>query len=309
MHRLAHGVAVTCVLLSQPLGSLGAQVRDSAHAEYSVAECPSCREWNAAASPTRLFGNTFYVGTRGLSALLVTSDAGHVLLDAGLPESAAPIMASIRALGFRVEDIRLIVTSHAHHDHVGGVAAIQRVSGAMVAASPASARVLREGSSGPDDPQYGLALAFPPVDRARLRELGDGDTLRAGSILLTAHFTPGHTPGGTSWSWRSCERTECLNLVYADSQTPVSADGFLYTRTTTYPAALRDFERGHAVLERLSCDVLLTPHPEASQLWQRLEAQARGTTPALRDPEGCRRYVATARQQLARRVARERAGQ
>lgn len=276
---------------------------------YSAEECPPCAEWNAPAAPVRLHGNTWYVGTRGLAAILITSDSGHVLLDAGLPESAEPIMANIRALGFRVEDIELVLTSHAHYDHAGGVAAIQRASGGVVAASASSAKVLRSGELGPDDPQFGIALAFPPVDTARLREVSDGDTLRVGPIALVMHATPGHTPGGTSWSWRVCEDGACLDFVYADSQTPVSADGFRFTRNTTYPAVLRDFERGQARLEALSCDVLLTPHPGASGLWERLEARDAGRASALRDTGACRRYVANARTQLARRVAREAAEQ
>jgi metallo-beta-lactamase class B len=135
--------------------------------------------------------------------------------------------------------------------------------------------------------------------------LADGDTVRAGPIAIVAHLTAGHTPGGTSWSWRSCEGTICLDFVYADSQTPVSADGFLFTRNTTYPTALADFARGFAVLERLSCDVLLTPRPGASQLWERLDERDHGQPDALRDAEACRRYAANARAQLARRVAAE----
>jgi len=292
--------------LSTALRPLVAQATDPARSAYSADECPSCAEWNAPAPPARVFGNVYYVGTRGLSAVLLTSPNGHVLLDAGLPESAPSIIANVRALGFRVEDIELIVNSHAHYDHAGGIAALQRASGAVVAASPASAPVIRRGSSGPDDPQYGVALAFPPASRVRV--IGDGDTLRVGSIVLTAHLTPGHTPGGTSWSWRSCEKGRCLDFVYADSQTPVSADGFFFTRSTTYPSAVRDFERGFAVLERLPCDVLITPHPGASRLWERLEARERGAADALRDAEGCRRYAANARQQLARRVAAESSG-
>jgi metallo-beta-lactamase class B len=273
--------------------------RDDAPVGYSAADCPSCASWNAPAPPARLFANTYYVGTQGLSALLLTGEAGHILLDAGLPESAAPIMASVRALGFRVEDIRLIVNSHAHYDHAGGVAAIEQASGARVAASPSSARVLAKGLPGPDDPQFAIALPYPPVRGLPIRELADGDTLRVGTLVLTVHFTPGHTPGGTSWSWRACEGSECRDFVYADSQTPVSAEGFLFTRSESYPGALADFERGFAVLERLPCDVLVTPHPGASQLWERLAA---GT---LRDPGACRRYAAAARRQLARRVAAE----
>lgn len=284
---------------------LAAQATSAGTRGYSAEECPPCAEWNAPAAPVHLLGNTWYVGTRGLAAILITSDSGHVLIDAGLPESAEPIIANIRALGFRVEDVELILTSHAHYDHAGGVAAIQRASGAVVAASASSARVLESGELGPDDPQFGIALAFPPVDRARIREIVDHDTLRVGPLSLVMHSTPGHTPGGTSWSWRVCEAGACLDFVYADSQTPVSADGFLFTRNTTYPSVLRDFEKGQARLEGLSCDVLLTPHPGASGLWQRLEARDAGNPSALRDPEACRRYAAAARTQLARRVARE----
>jgi metallo-beta-lactamase class B len=297
---------VIVAALLVPLGAVRAQSGgDSLRAGYSAAACPSCAEWNAPAAPVHLYGNAYLVGTRGLSAVLLTSSAGHILLDGGLPESAAQIIANVRSLGFRVEDIRLIVNSHAHYDHAGGIAAIQRASGASVAASPASEPVLRLGTAGPDDPQFGIALTFPPVTGTNIRKFVDGDTLRVGSIKLVAHFTPGHTPGGTSWSWRACEATECLDFVYADSQTPISADGFLFTRSTAYPSALADFAHGFAVLEQLPCDVLITPHPSASQLWERLEARERGQPRALQDPQACKRYVANARALLARRVASE----
>jgi metallo-beta-lactamase class B len=158
--------------------------------------------------------------------------------------------------------------------------------------------------AGADDPQHDVALPFPPVT-ADVRVLADGDTVRVGPVAIAAHATPGHTPGGTSWSWRSCEGANCLDFVYADSQTPISADGFFFTHSTTYPTALADFARGHAVLEQLSCDVLLTPHPGASQLWERLEKRDHGQRDALVDQQACRRYAANARAQLARRLAAE----
>ena len=277
------------------------QASEAAPPGYSAARCPSCASWNEAAKPTRLFGATWYVGTRGLSALLLTSDSGHILIDGGLPETAPRIMASIRALGFRVEDVRLIVNSHAHYDHAGGIAALQRASGARVAASAWSAPVLALGTTTREDPQFELALPYPAVTGITIRVLRDGDTLRVGPHVITAHLTPGHTPGGTSWSWRACDAGDCRDFVYADSQTPVSADGFHFSRNERYPHAVADFERGFAKLEALRCDVLVTPHPSASQLWERLEA---GT---LRDATACARYSAAARAQLARRVARERA--
>jgi metallo-beta-lactamase class B len=269
-------------------------------------DCPSCAEWNAPHAPLHIYGNSWYVGTDGLAAILLTSDEGHVLIDGGLAESAAPIAASIRALGFRIEDVALIVNSHVHYDHAGGIAALQRASGASVAASPSSAAVLERGASGPDDPQFGI---LPPIDPVRsVRVIADGEVLRVGPITLTAHFTPGHTPGGTSWSWRSCENDRCLEFVYADSQTPVSADDFHYSRSPRYPRAVQDFERSFATLERLPCDVLITPHPGASGFWERVAAKERGEAGALGDGHGCRRYAATAREALARRLEREAAG-
>lgn len=261
-------------------------------------------DWNAPQRPLRLFGNAYYVGTRGLSAVLLTSRDGHVLLDGAVPESAEQIVANIRALGFLVEDVRLIVNSHAHYDHAGGIAALQRASGAEVAATAYSAAVFRRGASGPDDPQFGVIRGFPPV--SSVRTIADGDTLRVGSLAIVAHVTAGHTPGGTSWSWRSCDGARCLDFVYADSQTPVSADDFYFTRSTTYPTAVKDFERGFAVLESLPCDVLVTPHPSASRLWERVTARDSGNADALVDRDACKRYAASARQQLAARVARER---
>jgi metallo-beta-lactamase class B len=290
-----------CAALLPP--SLGAQARDVAPPPAAASTCAGPAEWNAPQRPFRVHGNTYYVGTYCLSAILVTSPAGHVLVDGALPESAPSIRASIEALGFRLADVRLILNSHAHYDHAGGIAELQRASGAAVAASPASARVLEAGASGPDDPQHGELPRFPAVRAVRV--LADGETVRVGPLALTAHWTPGHTPGGTSWSWTSCEGGRCLSLVYADSQTPVSADGFRFTRSTTYPAALRDFARGHALLDRLRCDILLTPHPSASALWERVAARATGGAPALVDAGGCRRYAAGARAQLARRVATE----
>jgi metallo-beta-lactamase class B len=125
----------------------------------------------------------------------------------------------------------------------------------------------------------------------------DGETVHVGSLALTAHLTPGHTPGGTSWSWESCEADRCLGIVYADSQTPVSADGFLFSKSD----APSQFEGGFAALDRLRCDILVTPHPGASSFFERVESKT------LVDPEACRHLVATAQEALARRLERERA--
>ncbi|MBK8647782.1 MAG: subclass B3 metallo-beta-lactamase [Gemmatimonadetes bacterium] len=291
------------VLLVAATAILGASL--GAQSVTPTPNCPSCAEWNAPHAPFKLFGNTYYVGTNGLSALLVTSPQGHVLVDGALPESAQQIAASIRALGFRVEDIRVIVNSHVHFDHAGGIADLQRWSGAEVVASAASVPVLRTGDVGRDDPQYGT---IPPIARvARVRLLPAGDTVQVGPLLLTAMHTGGHTPGGTSWTWTSCEGGACWAIVYGDSQSAISADDFYYTRTTTYPSGLADFAAGFAALESVRCDVLVTPHPGATALWERLARREAGDASALRDPAACKRYAATARAGLEKRVAAERA--
>lgn len=259
--------------------------------------CSSCAEWNMPHAPVKLFGNTYYVGTAGLAALLVTSPDGHVLVDGALPESAPLIRRNIESLGFRLEDVKLIVNSHAHYDHAGGIPMLARLSGATVAATAPSAAWLRAGRPLEDDPQYDMGPALEKI--ARVRVLRDGETVTVGRLSLTAHLTAGHTPGGTTWTWRACDGPVCHSVVYADSQTPISSEGFLYTTSRTYPSGVADFRRGHEVLERLACDILVTPHPAASQLWERVE---KGT---LVDGGGCRKLAADARRALEARLAKE----
>jgi metallo-beta-lactamase class B len=298
-----HALTAAFVALAAPALSL-AQGTSPRPADLSATVCDGCAEWNEPQRPFRVHGNTWYVGTRGLSAILVTSPDGHVLLDGGLPESAPLIAASIRALGFRLEDVKVLLNSHAHFDHAGGLAALQKASGADVVLHPWSAAVLRMGTSLPDDPQHGLYLPFPGV-RAN-REVANGEVVQLGSLAFTAHYTGGHTPGGTSWSWRSCDEGRCWDIVYADSQTPISEDGFRFTNSTRYPSGIADFERGHALLARMPCDVLLTPHPGFSTVFERLAKREAGDADAFREPTVCRGYAEWAKQRLAERLAKER---
>jgi metallo-beta-lactamase class B len=298
-----HSISLAIIaVLTTGVSPLAAQTAGAAGV-YTAAQCPSCAEWAAPQPPRLVYGNTYYVGTRGLSSILITSDRGHILIDGTIPESADSIIAHIVSLGFRIEDVKLILNSHAHFDHAGGIAALQRASGAEVAATKWSAEVLKRGASIPGDPQYGGLLAFPPV--ANVRIVTDGQVMRVGPLALTAHVTPGHTPGGTTWTWQSCEATRCLNLVYADSQSPVSAEGFLFTKSEAYPSAIHDFEHGLATIEELPCDILMTPHPGASQLLERLTPGA-ANAPKLIDTAACSRLAATGRDDLAHRIATER---
>jgi metallo-beta-lactamase class B len=170
-------------------------------ASYS---CKHCAEWNAPQAPFRISGNTYYVGPHGLSSILITSEAGHVLIDGALPESARQIAENIHVLGFRIEDVKLILNSHIHFDHAGGIAELQRRSGAQVLASAWSAAVMTKTGLARDDPQYGLIPPIPLV--ANVRTFSNGETIHVGPIAVAAHSTPGHTPGGTSWTWKILRR-------------------------------------------------------------------------------------------------------
>lgn len=262
-------------------------------------------DWTVPQKPFRIYGDTYYVGTHGLSAILITSPKGHVLIDAPMAENVAKIEANVRALGFRVEDIRLILNSHAHFDHAGGIAALVRDSGAEVRASAAGARALSRGGDDPDDPQYGGASSYAAV--ARVSAFADGETLREGPLALTAHLTPGHTPGSTSWTWRSCEGKRCLDLVYADSVTPLTAGAYRYS-DPAHPERVADFRRGLKTLAALPCDVLITPHPDASGFLDRVARRDAGEADALVDRDACRRYAEKGSARLDARIAEEQAG-
>jgi metallo-beta-lactamase class B len=275
----------------------------SASPQQPTPSCGQCAIWSIPQTPFKVYGNTYYVGTHGLSSILIDSGAGLVLIDGTLELSASQITASIRTLGFRIQDVKLILNSHAHYDHAGGIAELQRLSGATVVASKWSAPVLSKGDVAPDDPQYGQLQPIPPV--AHVRTLRDGELLQLGNLTLTPHSTPGHTPGGTSWTWQSCEGGHCLNMVYMDSISAVSADGFKYTQRPGL-SQMQDFEQSLTFLETTPCDILLTPHPENSVLWDRLDKRNQGITPdPIIDPSGCKKFATTARAAVQKRVATE----
>lgn len=301
---LLHTLATTLLTLL-----LAAQAPPVLRPDAPIA-CDACEGWNAPRVPFRVFGNTWYVGVGGLSAVLITSPEGHVLVDGGLPQSAAPIDANIRALGFRTEDVRLIFNSHAHYDHAGGIAALQRLSGATVVSSDAGARALEAGEPTPDDPQYALGRAvnaFPPV--SQVRRVDDGTVVRVGDLAVTVHHTPGHTPGGTTMSWQSCEGSHCLDIVYADSLTPVSADGFRFSAGPSGPERVARFRATIDKVAALPCDIVLAAHPGFTDIDGKLARRAKGAgADPFIDPDGCSAYASAARTRLDARLADERAG-
>ena len=270
------------VTLSSLLQGLGPLRPDPPH------QCLDCDEWNQYREPTRVFGNTYSVGVAGISAAMIASDEGLILLDGGLPQTAPIIDRNLTRLGFRTADIRLILNSHAHYDHAGGIAALQRASGATVVSSADGARALEQGVPAAADPQFGFgrqANQFPPVKSVRV--VKDGEVVRLGSISVTAYLTPGHTPGSTTWSWQSCDGPKCQQIVYADSLNAVSAPEFRFSGGDGRPGIVPEFRRSIEKVAALPCDILITVHPSFAE----------GKT--------CRTYAADAMKRLDQRVAEE----
>ncbi len=260
--------------------------------------------WYERQAPIHVYGNTYYIGTRGLSAVLITSPEGHVVIDGTVPEAASQVLANVRELGFEVRDIKYVLNSHAHFDHAGGLSEIQKASSATVLSSPAGAAALRNGKGGPDDPQFTSIGPFPAV--AGVKVLQDRQSIAIGSTQLTVHYTPGHTPGGTSWSWRSCEQDRCLDLVYADSLNAVSADDFSYSGDPRYPNAANDLRASIERIASLDCDLIISAHPEVADFWEAIERREKGDADALIDKDGCRKYAQGAKERLEARLAKER---
>lgn len=290
------------------LGFVLLYVHSAAADERTPIACADCDEWNRAHAPFRVFGNTYYVGPRGLASVLVTSPAGHILLDGALPQSVPLIEANIRALGFRVEDIKVIVSSHAHYDHAGGIAALRADSGATVAASRAGAQALRDGQPTADDPQAGFGVdknRFAPV--ATVRTVVDGEAVAVGPLRVTARLVPGHTPGSTTWTWRSCEGARCVDVVYADSLNAVAAPGFRFSGSNGHGDVSGRFFASIAKVAALPCDILLTVHPGFGKLFERAAAHPAGGGDTFIDRHACRVYADGARDRLRARLQEEKA--
>jgi metallo-beta-lactamase class B len=267
-------------------------------------DCLQCETWNQDQAPLRIFGNTYYMGTRGLSSVLITSAAGHVVIDGALPQSAALIARHVEQLGFKISDVKVILSSHVHFDHAGGIAQLQKLSGAKVIASDLSADVLRTGKPGRNDPQFGSLIAYP--GSSNVQALGRRAAVDVGSLHLKVIPTPGHTPGGTSWTWQSCENGRCLDIVYADSLSAVSDDAFKYSGDERYPTAAADMQASIEALRGLPCDILVTAHPEIAGLWSVFDEHGKGDRARLVDPSACERYAAAAKARFATRVETER---
>ncbi|SNT82465.1 L1 family subclass B3 metallo-beta-lactamase [Stenotrophomonas sp. CC120222-04] len=272
-----------------------------AHATAAEAPLPQLRaytvdtSWLQPMAPLQIADHTWQIGTENLTALLVQTAEGAILLDGGMPQMAGHLLDNMKARGVAPQDLRLILLSHAHADHAGPVAELKRRSGAHVVANAESAVLLARGGS--DDLHFGDGITYPPTNADRI--VMDGEVVTVGGIEFTAHFMPGHTPGSTAWTWTDTREGKPVRIAYADS---LSAPGYQLQGNPRYPHLIEDYRRSFATVRALPCDVLLTPHPGASN-WD-YAAGARAGAKALT----CKAYADAAEQKFDAQLAKEKAG-
>ncbi|MBV1776669.1 subclass B3 metallo-beta-lactamase [Burkholderiaceae bacterium DAT-1] len=261
--------------------------------------CVNDPSWIVPVKPFRIYGNTWHVGSRGLGVFLITAPTGHVLIDGGIRENADLIETNLKSLGIDLHDVKWILNTHAHCDHAGGIAQLARDTGAQVIAGAADTQPLADG--GHNDPHLGERFPFPPVQVTR--QVADGERLQLGELVITAHWTPGHTQGNTSWTWQSCEQSRCLNMVDVGS---LSAPGYKLIANPKTPNILKDYAFSFGVVEALPCDIALAPHANMVDFWERMAKRDAGDADALIDPAMCRDYAKDAREDFAKQLATQR---
>lgn len=264
-------------------------------------QCAEWDEWDKPGPPFRIYGDTWYVGTCGISAILITGADGHVLIDGGTAKGADLIAANVAAAGFDIRDVKVILFSHEHDDHVGGLARLQELSGAVVLSSKRARATMETGAASIDDPQQSIANRFAPVRVAGIAE--DNMAVQVGELKILGWETPGHTPGAMSWQWQapSLSGKAAMTINYIDSLSPISADDY---RFSAHPAYVAEFRRGLARMKAVGCGILVTPHPSASEMHKRI---ANGGL--VEDRLACSRYVDAIEKRLDTRIAKEAAAQ
>lgn len=223
---------------------------------------PTFRAWNKPVEPFRVAGSLYYVGTENITSLLVTTPKGHLLIDGGLEETGPIIIDNIRKLGFRVEDVRILLSTHAHADHAGGLARLKAVSGARLYAGARDVELLAAGGRG--DFAFGDTLPFPPVKA----DVGvrDGEEIELGGVTVRAVATPGHTKGCTTWTFTVNDNGTPRRVVMIGG---TSAPGYQLVGNTKYPGIVSDFDTTFRKLQALPADIVFEGHGFAFDLGAR----------------------------------------
>ncbi|WP_040547052.1 subclass B3 metallo-beta-lactamase [Pedosphaera parvula] len=260
--------------------------------------------WNAPFKPFRIINNVYYVGATGVSSFLITTPEGHILIDTGFESTVPRIRASVAQLGFRPEDIKIILSSHAHLDHTGGHALMKQLTGAKVMISKADADLLASGGTKDYTPYAPKMMAYSPVKADRI--LVDEEKVSLGKTTLTCHLTPGHTKGCTTWTMDTTEAGKVYHVLFFGS-TSVLSDVKL-VNNPKYPNIAEDYLHSYQKLKTLQCDVFLAPHGSFFGLSEKAEKLAQGgkTNPFI-DSESYRNFIQKAENTFLEQLAQERA--
>jgi metallo-beta-lactamase class B len=257
------------------------------------------REWNQPVDPFRIAGNLYYVGAREVASYLVATPQGHVLIDSGFEETVPQVLANLETLGFRPADVKLLLATHAHSDHVGGMATLRERTGASIALSAGDGELTRRGGKG--DPNFGDRFAYRAFTPDRT--LHDGEVVTLGGSALTANLTPGHTPGCTTWSLTVEERGRPLRVVILCS---VTAPGYRLVGNAAYPNIAEDYRATFARLAAMEADVFLAAHGSFFGLLDKRAALARNPpeNPFV-DPAALPAHIVRLREAFERRLAEQ----
>lgn len=268
----------------------------------AIAQVPNPPVWHEPMAPFRIADDFYYVGTRGLASYLVTTPAGHVLINSSLESSVPFIRANVEKLGFKFTDIKILLISHAHWDHDAGSAAVKELTGAKYMVMEADVQVVETG--GRADPFYGhLPIThYPPAKVDRV--LHDGDEVKLGKQVLVAHWTPGHTQGCTTWSLKVTDGGKTYEAVIIGS--PNVNDGYKLVNFAGYPTIAADYERTFRVLKSLPCDIFLGAHGDYFDMARKLSSLGEVTGNPFVDPEGYKQFVEAREQAFRKEYARQR---
>ncbi len=302
---LASGLAATVMLSGcaqtgapGPRRASDAQI-ETAQAAPVVDETAIAMRWNERMAPFTIIDNVHFVGTRGLGVFLITTPQGHILIDGALAQSVPQILDNVRALGFDPSDIKYLLNTHAHYDHAAGLAGLQRASGAVMIASAADKPYLEAGAvdHGPtsDTP-------FPPVRVDRV--VGDGDTVTLGGTTLTAHLTPGHSPGCTSWSMAAKDSKGLPRTVFLHCSASLGGQSLV---PEAYPGMIANYRATFAKVRTMPADVFLANHDIFFDLHAKRSRQLAGEADAFVDPAELHRFNTEMEQGFAAALAKQQA--
>ena len=257
--------------------------------------------WTARIPPFKIIGTIYYVGTEDLAAYLITTSAGHILIDTGHERNAETVLAGIRSLRFQPRDVKLILTTQAHFDHVGAHARLKKETGGAVLASAEDKPVMEAGGKG--DYHFGPRYYFPPIVVDRV--VHDGEVVTLGETALTARITQGHTKGTTTWTMAALDRNGRHRRVVVLGSTAVN-EGVKLVDNREYPQIAQDFARSFRVQASLPCEVFLAAHASAFRGLEKAEAARTGAgEDAFIDPAGCRAAIERSRAAFTAELERQ----